>query len=150
MTQKKIQDIDKGMVFDHLDLGKGADVLTVLKKSVWNNGFYPVMTGSFISERKGKKDIVKLHGPHLEEGSPVMNDLAVISPDSTVNWIEGERVVKKRKAWECIADFIETSLVECANHNCVSHDEAPPKFHVTSKNPLKLKCFYCTREFQRI
>ena len=147
MRQKRIQDIDHGMVFDHLELGTGARIFEVLKARVWEEKFYPIMAGSFESTLQGKKDIAKLHGLHVGEGSPVLNEVAVISPHSTVNWIQDSRVVKKKRASDCMADVIETPLVECANQNCISHEEAPHRFHVLSRQPIRLKCAYCTREF---
>ena len=145
--EKKIQDIEFGMVFDHLGLGTGARVFDVLKSRVWSKEFRPIIVGSFPSQQKGRKDIAKLDGLHLDEGSPGLNEIALLSPDATVNWIDQGKVVKKKNARDCVADSIESPLVECANSNCISHEEAPQKFHVRSRQPLVMECYYCTREF---
>jgi aspartate carbamoyltransferase regulatory subunit len=144
---KKIQDIEYGMVFDHLPPGAGAGVFNVLKNRIWPERFCPIIIGSFHSKKKGKKDIAKLDGIHLKEGSPALNEIALLSPHSTVNWIEDERVIKKKEAWKCMADFVSTEMIKCPNHNCISHKEAPGKFHVKSRNPLLMKCHYCERKF---
>lgn len=146
----KIQDIDHGMVFDHLELGTGSRVFSVLKERVWSQRFYPIMAGSFTSKREGKKDIAKLHGLHLAEGSQALNEIALLSPQATINWIENSNVAKKKKAVDCLSKEVATRLVSCANTNCISHEEAPPRFSVVAKEPLTFLCRYCTREFSRI
>ena len=137
------------MVFDHLAFGSGSKVFDVLSKRVWTDRFYPIMVGSFPSKSKGKKDVAKLDGLHLEEGSPAMNEIALLSPDATVSWVEGGEVVKKKTARECLAELVSSALVECPNTNCITHEEALPTFRVQSRSPLLLECRYCKRSFSR-
>jgi len=43
-------------------------------------------------------------------------------------------------------------IVKCANPNCISNSKEPiqPRFIVKSRDPLRIKCFYCERELKDI
>ncbi|MBI4020659.1 MAG: aspartate carbamoyltransferase regulatory subunit [Candidatus Aenigmarchaeota archaeon] len=149
MDNRKIELIEHGMVFDHLTFATGGRVFDVLSKYAWIDGFYPIMVGSFPSKSKGRKDVAKLDGLHLAEGTGAMNEIALLSPEATVSWIDHGQVLRKKKAWECLAPLVTSRLIECPNANCITHEEAPPTFRVQQRQPLSLECVYCKRSFMR-
>ncbi len=148
MNDKQIRDIRYGMVFDHIPPGYGTVISGVLKSRVWEEEDHPVYTGEGLTGRKGPKDIVKLDGIHLKPGCDALNEIAFIHPDITVNWIEGSERTEKRRASDCIGDEIRSSLVPCENTNCIGNDEAPGRYKVLGKEPLTLRCHYCSRKFE--
>ena len=148
---KKIRDIEYGMVIDHISLGKGTAVSDTIKNRLWKEqGIYSVTTGEGYNSPStgGYKDIVKLEGKQLDEGHGILNEIAVLEPHATVNWIEEQDVIRKKRACDCVSEEINTDLIDCANMNCVTHEEAPGRFYMLRKNPLEVRCHYCEREFE--
>lgn len=101
-----------------------------------------VLIGVNLSSKKlGKKGIIKIEGKSLTQDE--VNKIALISPDATLNIIENSEVVRKFKV--AIQDSVE-GIMKCFNPNCVTnHQKVQSKFHVISKNPIKLRCHYCER-----
>ena len=144
---KNIRDIRYGIVVDHITPGNGGRVSKVIKDNIWPGTIMPVYTGEGCpSTRNARKDIVKLDG-RMDYPTGMLNEIAVTEPDSTVNWIEKGKVVRKSHARSLLADSIETDIVECDNANCISHGAAPGKYQVLKREPIKLRCYYCEREF---
>ncbi len=142
MKELKVQPIKDGTVIDHITPGNALKVLKIL-------GLLEKQPDSIISiamnvvGKRGKKDIVKIENRELDPEE--VNKIALIAPNATINIIRNYEVVEKRKV--TIPDEI-IGIVKCANPNCISNTNEPiqPKFIVKSRNPLKIKCFYCDRE----
>lgn len=150
MVRKAIRDIEKGMVFDHIRPGYGTKISDVLKGRLWSEGIRcPVYTAEGVdSSAMGEKDFVKLDGLHLEPGSDILSEIAIIQPDITVNWIDGGERADKKAAKVCIGNEIRTDLIDCANTNCIANDEAPGIYNVMDRGPLRVRCHYCGRVFE--
>ncbi len=142
MKELKVQPIKDGTVIDHITPGNALKVLKIL-------GLLEKQPDSIISiamnvvGKRGKKDIVKIENRELDPKE--VNKIALIAPNATINIIRNYEVVEKRKV--SIPDEI-IGIVKCPNPNCISNTNEPiqPKFIVKSRNPLKIKCFYCNRE----
>ncbi len=141
MKELKVQPIKNGTVIDHITGGNALKVLNILGISK-----KPTSTVSILmnvkSERKGKKDIVKIENRELKPKE--VDKVALIAPDATINIIRNYNVKQKHKV--NLPDIIK-GIVRCANPNCISNLKEPvePVFKVISRNPIKLRCYYCER-----
>jgi aspartate carbamoyltransferase regulatory subunit len=147
MGDKAIKDIGYGMVFDHIPMEFGKIVADVLKKRIWTENYVPVYTGEGVKGNGLRKDIVKLDGLQLELGCDALNEIAIIHPDITVNWIEDSQRTQKKHAHECIGSEIHSNRMDCGNVNCIANYEAPGKFKVIEQHPLLVECHYCPTTF---
>ncbi|HEC76429.1 MAG TPA: aspartate carbamoyltransferase regulatory subunit [Thermoplasmatales archaeon] len=142
MKELKVQPIKDGTVIDHIAPGNALKVLKIL-------GITETQPDSVISiainvtGKRGKKDIVKIENRELD--TKEVDKIALIAPNATINIIRNTEVVEKRRVE--VPDEI-VGIVKCANPNCISNMKEPveSKFIVKSKNPLRIKCYYCERE----
>jgi len=142
MSELKVRAIKDGTVIDHIPAGKGLKVIDVLHLNRPNGVL--LLASNVGSEKLGRKDIVKVEDRFLDEEE--VNRIALIAPSATVNIVKDYRVVEKFKVR--IPDEI-TGILRCANPNCVSnHEYTVPRFHVLSRNPLKVRCHYCERTME--
>jgi len=146
MKELKVQPIKDGTVIDHITAGNALKVLNIL--GVSKN---PTATVSILmnvrSEKEMKKDIVKIENRELKPKE--VDKVALIAPDATINIIRNYNVEQKHKV--SLPDTIK-GIVRCANPNCISNLKEPvePVFRVVSKNPIKLRCYYCEREMEDV
>lgn len=137
----KIPRIKDGTVIDHITAGNAVKVLHILG--------IPKSTSSIVSvamnvkSKLGKKDIVKVENRELDPHE--VNKIALIAPKATINFIRDYEVAKKHKVK--LADEI-VGIVTCSNPTCVSNAKEPvrSRFKVISKDPPRIKCYYCERE----
>ncbi|ASJ10497.1 aspartate carbamoyltransferase regulatory subunit [Thermococcus sp. P6] len=142
MSELKVKAIKDGTVIDHIPAGKGLKVIDILHLNR-SNGVL-LLASNVESGKLGRKDIVKVEDRFLDEDE--VNRIALIAPSATVNIVKDYRVVEKFKVR--IPDEI-TGILRCANPNCVSnHEYTVPRFHVLSRNPLKVRCHYCERTME--
>jgi len=78
-----------------------------------------------------------------------VDKIALIAPNATINIIRDYEVAEKHHV--VVPDEI-VGIVKCANPNCISNSKEPiqPRFIVKSREPLRIKCFYCERELEDI
>ncbi|MBC7081315.1 MAG: aspartate carbamoyltransferase regulatory subunit [Thermoplasmatales archaeon] len=146
MKELKVQPIKNGTVIDHITPGNALKVLKIL-------GITEKYADSVISiamnvvGKRGVKDIVKVENREIDPKE--VNKIALIAPNATINIIRNYEVVEKYKV--SIPDEI-VGIVKCANPNCISNGKEPieTKFIVKSRNPLRIKCYYCEREAEDI
>lgn len=141
--ERLIYRLDNGMLIDHLEQGKGLVVYKLLRlKNFKEITVVPAL--NIKSRRQGRKDVLAIH--NFELTPKQLSRIALISPDATINIIRDQQVVKKGKV---ILPKVIEELVLCDNHNCISnpehHEHAVSKFHVESKEPLRLRCHYCEK-----
>ncbi|MBU4201634.1 MAG: aspartate carbamoyltransferase regulatory subunit [Candidatus Altiarchaeota archaeon] len=139
----KIKLIKRGISIDHIKHGKAPEVLKILGIS---NGFPDSVTlaMNIPSKARGSKDIVKVENRDLDPKE--MNQIAIIAPHATINWIEDYKVVKKMSV-SLPEDII--GIVRCPNPICITNKEREPVksvFHVRQNEPLVLRCKYCERD----
>ncbi|WP_048150584.1 aspartate carbamoyltransferase regulatory subunit [Palaeococcus ferrophilus] len=140
MAELKVTAIREGTVIDHIPAGKGLKVIEILHLNRVNGGVL-LLAANVSSGKLGRKDIVKVEDKFLSEEE--VNKIALIAPNATVNIVRDYRVAEKFKVE--IPDEI-VGILTCPNPNCVSnHEYVRSRFHVESKEPLKLRCHYCER-----
>ena len=139
MKKLEVSAIEEGTVIDQIASKSTFKVANMLNIQDIDQ---VVLVGVNLSSKKlGKKGIIKIGGKSLTQEE--VNKIALIAPDATVNIIKDSGVVRKFKV--AIPDDIE-GFLRCFNPNCVSnHQNIRSRFHVISKNPIKIKCHYCER-----
>ncbi len=137
-----VEKIENGTVIDHIEAGKGMEVLQALRGIKERT---VILAINMPSTRMGRKDILKIDEKYLAPSE--YNYIALVSPDATIVTIKDFGVVKKEKA-----ELPETiiGVVKCRNPACVSNKEpdVQGEFHVISKKPAVLKCVYCEHEMK--
>lgn len=135
----KISAIKEGTVIDHIATSNTFKVAELLNLRGSQN---VVTVGvNFESKRLGRKGVIKIGGRFLTKQE--VDKIALVAPEANINIIKGYEVAKKFNVE--IPDVIQ-GIIKCANPNCITNKEfAKTKFHVLSRNPLKVRCHYCER-----
>lgn len=141
----KVFKIMEGVVIDHIPAGKALQVITVLglTKSL---GEGIVTAGMNLESKKmGKKDVVKVEKKDLTKDD--LNKIVLIAPKASINIIREGKVTEK-VILEIPERFI--NLIRCVNPNCITRNYSmKSKFTTTDKDPLKVRCDYCEKVFDR-
>jgi aspartate carbamoyltransferase regulatory subunit len=137
----KIPLIINGTVIDHITAGNAVKVLHIL--GIPRSSYSIVSVAMNVKSKFGMKDIVKVENRELDPHE--VDKIALIAPKATINFIRDYEVAKKHKVK--LPDEI-VGIVSCSNPTCVSNSKEPVKsrFRVISKDPPKIKCYYCERE----
>jgi aspartate carbamoyltransferase regulatory subunit len=141
MKELKITPIKDGTVIDHITPGRALKVLRVLKIPESTSSVVSVLMN--VTGKKGKKDIVKVENRELDPKE--LDKIALIAPRATINIIRDYEVVKKHIVE--IPDEV-VGITRCSNPTCISNAREPveSRFHVISKDPPRIRCYYCERE----
>ena len=143
-----VRRISEGTVIDHIDEGKGLQVLAALGMdggggSGGGGGGLITIALNVPSGKYTKKDIIKVEGRFLKDDDT--NKLAVIAPRATVNIIRNYKLAEKRRV--SLPNEIDR-IFRCTNPECISNSEREhieSVMDVMDKEGLVLKCRYCTR-----
>jgi len=136
-----VRRIKDGTVIDHINEGKGLNVLEALEID-GSSGNVITIALNMPSGKLKKKDMIKVEGRFLEGDDT--NRLAVIAPSSTVNIIKDYKLVEKRRV--SLPNQIE-DIFRCSNPDCItnSQEHIESIMEVIDKDNLVLKCRYCGR-----
>lgn len=140
-----VKKIRNGTVIDHISSGHALDVLKILRIGGGEGDIVSVAM-NVPSKTSSKKDIVKVENHELKPGE--VDKIALIAPNATINIIRDYEVAEKTRVK--LPESIR-GMVKCANPACVSNAGEPvePKFMVERQDPLRLRCFYCSRIMER-
>lgn len=141
MKELKITPIKDGTVIDHITPGNAVKVLHILK--IPSSTSFVVSVAMNVTGKMGKKDIVKVENRELNPKE--LDKIALIAPKATINIIRDYEVIKKHKV-ELPKEIV--GIAKCSNPTCISNAREPveSRFHVISKDPLRIRCYYCERE----
>ena len=136
-----VRRIKDGTVIDHINEGKGLNVLEALEID-GSRGNVITIALNMPSGKLKKKDMIKVEGRFLEDDDT--NKLADIAPSSTVNIIKDYKLVEKRRV--SLPNQIE-QIFRCSNPDCItnSQEHIESTMEVMDKENLVLKCRYCGR-----
>ena len=136
-----VRRIKEGTVVDHIDEGKGLQVLTALGIE-GKDGSLITIALNVPSGKYKKKDIIKVENKFLHDDDT--NKLAVIAPNATVNIIKNYKLVEKRRV--SLPNEIDR-IFRCSNPECITNstEHIESVMDVIDKNSLILKCRYCGR-----
>ena len=136
-----VRRINEGTVIDHIDEGKGLQVLNALGID-GKDGSVITIALNVPSGKFKKKDIIKVENKFLLEDDT--SKLAVIAPQATVNIIKNYKLVEKRRV--SLPKEIDR-IFRCSNPDCItnSSEHIESIMDVVDEERRILKCRYCSR-----
>ena len=136
-----VRRIREGTVIDHIDEGKGLQVLNALRID-GKDGSLITIALNVPSGKFKKKDIIKVENKFLKDDDT--NKLAVIAPKATINIIKDYKLVEKRRV--SLPNEIDR-IFRCSNPDCITNstEHIESVMDVIDKEGRVLKCRYCAR-----
>ena len=136
-----VRRIKEGTVIDHIDEGKGLQVLNALQIDGRDGGMITIAL-NVPSGKFKKKDIIKVENKFLKDDDT--NKLAVIAPKATINMIKEYKLVEKRRV--SLPNEIDR-IFRCSNPDCITNstEHIESVMDVMNKERMVLKCRYCAR-----
>ena len=136
-----VRRIKEGTVIDHIDEGKGLQVLNALQID-GRDGSLITIALNVPSGKFKKKDIIKVENKFLKDDDT--NKLAVIAPKATINMIKEYKLVEKRRV--SLPNEIDR-IFRCSNPDCITNstEHIESVMDVMNKEGMVLKCRYCAR-----
>ncbi len=152
--RKAIRPIEDGIVIDHIARGEKPsdiwEIITRIRKSLKLDsiGSQGVFTSTPVDGVDYYKGIISIHGYNISGAEDdFVRKLSAISPNCTLNIIEGSKITKKYRLGmpQAVIGFDGTS---CKNPNCISYpaynEGVTPSFHSNNTNGAKqFICDYC-------
>lgn len=140
-----VRKIKDGTVIDHITPGFALDVLKILGIN-GKDGEVVTAAMNVESKRQHSKDIVKIQSRELKPEE--VDKIALIAPSATINIIRNYDVASKK-----IVELPATihGIIRCDNPSCISNSREPvqPRFAVDRKEPIRLRCGFCSHIIER-
>ncbi len=132
----KIDSVEKGLVIDHIQAGKGMEIYKHLNLDKLESSVAIIKNAK--SNKLGKKDIIKVEN----EINIDLTVLGFIDPNITINVIDNDRIVDKINLQ--LPEEV-TNVVKCKNPRCITsiEQEIPHVFKLTNKEEKTYRCIYC-------
>ena len=136
-----VRRIKEGTVIDHIDEGKGLQVLNALRID-GSDGSLITIALNVPSGKFKKKGIIKVENKFLKDDDT--NKLAVIVPKATINIIKNYKLVEKRRV--ALPNEVDR-IFRCSNPDCITNstEHIESVMDVIDKEGRVLKCRYCSR-----
>ena len=140
-SELMVRRIKEGTVIDHIDEGKGLQVLNALRID-GKDGSLITIALNVPSGKFKKKDIIKVENKFLKDDDT--NKLAVIVPNATINIIKNYKLVEKRRV--ALPNEVDR-IFRCSNPDCITNstEHIESIMDVIDKEGRVLKCRYCSR-----
>lgn len=135
-----IDSIERGVVIDHIDAGKGMEIVKLLNLDSLSCPVAVIRNAR--SGKTSRKDIIKIE----DEIDLNFDVLGFINPNITVNVIMGGKIVEKRR----IAPPTQVvNVVKCKNPRCITSTERElAQVFRRAEGKLEYRCLYCEQEYQ--
>jgi len=132
----KIDAIKNGIVIDHIAAGCGMQLYHMLGLDKLDCSVAIIKNAP--SMKMGKKDIIKIDS-HFDVNLDIVS---FVSPEATVNIIENEVCVEKRKT-ELPERLV--NIIKCKNPRCITtvEQEITQEFVLTDRKKREYRCIYC-------
>jgi aspartate carbamoyltransferase regulatory subunit len=140
-SELMVRRIKEGTVIDHIDEGKGLQVLDALRID-GKDGSLITIALNVPSGKSKKKDIIKVENKFLKDDDT--NKIAVISPQATINIIKNYKLIEKRRV--ALPNEIDR-IFRCSNPDCITNstEHMESIMDLIDKKGMILKCRYCAR-----
>jgi len=140
-SELMVRRIKEGTVIDHIDEGKGLQVLDALRID-GKDGSLITIALNVPSGKFKKKDIIKVENKFLKDDDT--NKLAIIVPNATINIIKNYKLVEKRRV--ALPNEVDR-IFRCSNPDCITNstEHIESVMDVINKKGRVLKCRYCSR-----
>ncbi|TFH01421.1 MAG: aspartate carbamoyltransferase regulatory subunit [Nitrosopumilus sp.] len=131
-----VRRIKEGTVIDHIDEGKGLQVLNAFRID-GKDGSLITIALNVPSGKFKKKDIIKVENKFLKDDDT--NKIAVIAPAATINKIKEYKLVEKRRV--SLPNEIDR-IFRCSNPDCNTNstEHIESVMDVIDKEGRVLKC----------
>ena len=136
-----VRRIKEGTVIDHIDVGKGLQVLDALRIN-GQDGSLITLAMNVPSGKSKKKDIIKVENKFLKDDDT--NKIAIIASKATINIIKNYKLIEKRRV--ALPNEID-KIFRCTNPDCITNstEHIESIMDVIDKEGMVLKCRYCAR-----
>ena len=136
-----VRRIKEGTVIDHIDEGKGLQVLDALRID-GQDGSLITLAMNVPSGKSKKKDIIKVENRFLKDDDT--NKIAIIASKATINIIKNYKLIEKRRV--ALPNEID-KIFRCTNPHCITNstEHIESIMDVIDKEGMVLKCRYCAR-----
>ena len=136
-----VRRIKEGTVIDHIDEGKGLQVLDALRID-GQDGSLITLAMNVPSGKSKKKDIIKVENRFLKDDDT--NKIAIIASKATINIIKNYKLIEKRRV--ALPNEID-KIFRCTNPDCITNstEHIESIMDVIDKDGMVLKCRYCAR-----
>lgn len=136
----RIERINTGIVMDHIDAGKGIEILNLFPRELLKTN---IDYGSYVDSKSlGKKDIIKIE--NLDVDPKMLMKMALISPNITISIIRDGQVHEKIEP--SVPPLVD-GVITCSNPKCVTLVETylTSKFKIERSEDGKLlqQCMFC-------
>ena len=140
-SELMVRRIKEGTVIDHIDEGKGIQVLDALRID-GKDGSLITIALNVPSGKSKKKDIIKVENKFLKDDDT--NKIAVIAPKATINIIKNYKLIEKRRV--ALPNEIDR-IFQCSNPDCITNstEHMESIMDLIDKEGMILKCRYCAR-----
>ena len=140
-SELMVRRIKEGTVIDHIDEGKGIQVLDALRID-GKDGSLITVALNVPSGKSKKKDIIKVENKFLKDDDT--NKIAIISPKATINIIKNYKLIEKRRV--ALPNEIDR-IFRCTNPDCITNstEHIESVMDLIDKDGMILKCRYCAR-----
>ena len=140
-SELMVRRIKEGTVIDHIDEGKGIQVLDALRID-GKDGSLITIALNVPSGKSKKKDIIKVENKFLKDDDT--NKIAVIAPKATINIIKNYKLIEKRRV--ALPNEIDR-IFRCTNPDCITNstEHIESVMDLIDKEGMILKCRYCAR-----
>lgn len=130
----KIDEIENGIVFDHISAGKGMEVYKALRLDKMKCQVAIIQNAK--SEKMGAKDIIKIN----ELIDINLDVLCYIDKNITVNIIKNSKSVEKKTL---SLPHRLTNVIKCSNPRCISNNEDIDHVFTLVDEKGTYRCLYC-------
>ena len=140
-SELMVRRIKEGTVIDHIDEGKGLQVLDALRIN-GQDGSLITLAMNVPSGKSKKKDIIKVENKFLKDDDT--NKIAIIASKATINIIKNYKLIEKRRV--ALPNEIDR-IFRCTNPDCITNstEHIESIMDVIDKEGMVLKCRYCAR-----
>ena len=140
-SELMVRRIKEGTVIDHIDEGKGLQVLDALRIN-GQDGSLITLAMNVPSGKSKKKDIIKVENKFLKDDDT--NKIAIIASKATINIIKNYKLIEKRRV--ALPNEID-KIFRCTNPDCITNstEHIESIMDVIDKEGMVLKCRYCAR-----
>ena len=140
-SELMVRRIKEGTVIDHIDEGKGLQVLDALRID-GQDGSLITLAMNVPSGKSKKKDIIKVENRFLKDDDT--NKIAIIASKATINIIKNYKLIEKRRV--ALPNEID-KIFRCTNPDCITNstEHIESIMDVIDKEGMVLKCRFCAR-----
>ena len=140
-SELMVRRIKEGTVIDHIDEGKGLQVLDALRIDGQDWSLI-TLAMNVPSGKSKKKDIIKVENKFLKDDDT--NKIAIIASKATINIIKNYKLIEKRRV--ALPNEID-KIFRCTNPDCITNstEHIESIMDVIDKEGMVLKCRYCAR-----